>query len=91
MKYIYISKKENISDIDVSLSSRKDWISDSILCSLQFPCNDKIIGNFEQDPCAAVIVYHMQSGLVSEFEVPKSDLKICVKLMNQKQMNIFIL
>ena len=32
--------------------------------------------NIEKDPHAAILLYHFQSGLLKEFEAPKSDLKI---------------
>ena len=51
-----------------------EWIADHILCGVDI--DTKNLRNFEQDPRAAVLVYHSQSGLLHEYEAPKDSLKI---------------
>ena len=53
----------------------KNWISDDLLCNLQYPEKNIMINSFEQDPHAAVLVYHLQSGLLHEFEETNNDIE----------------
>ena len=51
-----------------------EWISDDILCGVDI--QTKHLKSFEQDPRAAVLVYHSQSGLLREYESSKDSLKV---------------
>ena len=53
-----------------------EWISDDVLCGTQLPTESTILKDFEQDPRAAVLVYHIQSGLLHEYESSFDSLKI---------------
>lgn len=68
------SKRKKISTTKQK-KVQKNWLSNDILCNTELPCNSEIVENFEQDPHAAVLVYHIQSGLLNEFEAPKDEMK----------------
>ena len=53
-----------------------EWVSDDVLCGTRLPTESTILKDFEQDPRIAVLVYHIQSGLLHEYESSFDSLKI---------------
>ena len=64
------------TDEQIEFTNINDWISEDLLCNNELPSDSKTLQKFEKDPRAAVLLYHFQSGLLKEFEAPKSDLKM---------------
>ena len=72
-------------------SDETNWISDNVLCSHQLPNNSAIINSFERDPRAAVLVYHIQSGLLHELEAPQKDVEnLCTDNLSDNDKTSFL-